>query len=276
MANPYVFEIDGYEFPRADVPARGPIVEQSPQKWSKYDIIGGGSPGTILTYLGAASQEWDYVSNATAATLAKLQAVYAGKKEVLFKTPQNTTGFKVLMTSLTVEHKEPSWNSRYLCEFTLVSREQVSGPIVEEEEDLPTIVRKTADETVNFSVTYQNDDELLFAVGANEVWVGQFVLKVAIKAASDIKAVLSVPAGANYELWFHGDPTQTAGEVAVLGQGVSGIPRYTSDATIGIIIEFLVNVGGTAGNVILQWAQASAVAENTQILTDSYLIAWKQ
>ena len=38
----------------------------------------------------------------------------------------------------------------------------------------------------------------------------------------------------------------------------------------GIVIN-----GGTAGNLQLQWAQQTATAVNTKVLTNSYLTAWR-
>lgn len=118
----YVFEIDGYTFPRADVPARGPFVEFSPQRWQEDDVIGVADAGTILTFLGYSSQRWDFVSRAVTATKDKLLAIYNARAEVLFKTPQNTTGFNVVMTRLAIQYKEPIDGGLFLCEFTLVKR----------------------------------------------------------------------------------------------------------------------------------------------------------
>lgn len=122
MATAYVFELDGYTFPRGDVPARGPIIEITPQRWSKQDVLGATNPGSILTFLGFESASWDLVSHAVTATKDKLLAVYNGRTEVLWKTPQNTTGFNVLMTRLAVQYAEPIENGKFLCEFTLVRR----------------------------------------------------------------------------------------------------------------------------------------------------------
>lgn len=123
MATAYVFVLDGYTFPRADVPARGPIEEFATQRWSEQDVLGTGDPGTILTFLGTKSQRWDFVSRAIEATKDKLLAVYNARLAVTFKTPQNaSTGFSVVMTALRVQHTEPIEDSKFLCEFTLVAR----------------------------------------------------------------------------------------------------------------------------------------------------------
>ncbi len=75
MATAYVFVLDGYTFPRADVPARGPIEEFDIQRWSEQDVLGTANPGTILTFLGTKSQQWDFVSRGVTATKDKLVGV---------------------------------------------------------------------------------------------------------------------------------------------------------------------------------------------------------
>jgi hypothetical protein len=123
MGSPYVFVLDGYTFPRDDIPAHGPLVEFSLGQWSRHNVLGAADPGTILTLIGTRSQEWDFVSRASEATKDKLVAVNDGQVKVNFKTPQNpTTGFNVAMTRLLIQHIAPIENSRYLCEFTLVKR----------------------------------------------------------------------------------------------------------------------------------------------------------
>lgn len=42
----------------------------------------------------------------------------------------------------------------------------------------PTLVRKTADQTVNNSTTLVNDNHLSLAVGANEVWAIFLCLRI--------------------------------------------------------------------------------------------------
>ena len=85
-------------------------------------MLGTADPGTVLTMIGTQSQRWTFVSRAVTATKDKLLAVYNGQNEVTLKTPQNTTGFKVIMTRLVVHYEEPIENGKFLCEFDLVKR----------------------------------------------------------------------------------------------------------------------------------------------------------
>lgn len=123
MGSPYVFVIDGYTFPRPDVPALGPLTEFNLRRWIEQDVIGTADPGTILTMIGTRSPRWPFVSRACEATRDKLVAVYAGETVVNFKTPDNpTTGFDVIMTRLLVHHRTAIAGTRSLCEFTLMKR----------------------------------------------------------------------------------------------------------------------------------------------------------
>ena len=119
----YSFILDGYTFPRADVPARGPIIYHQPQNWSEQDIIGSTATGaTVETFLGLKSQEWTWISRASTATKDKLLAVYNGRTAVVLKTPQDATGINVVMTDLKIQYIEPIEDGKFLCEFTLVRR----------------------------------------------------------------------------------------------------------------------------------------------------------
>ena len=123
MTTAYAFILDGYTFPRSDVPARGPIVYHQPQNWSRMDIVGATtSTATTLTFLGVKSQEWTFVSRAVTATKDKLLALYNARAAFLMKTPQDATGVNVVMTELSIQYSEPIEDGKFLCEFTLVRR----------------------------------------------------------------------------------------------------------------------------------------------------------
>lgn len=137
------------------------------------------------------------------------------------------------------------------------------------------IIRKTADESVNNSNAMQNDDELLFAVAANEVWLVEIVLinKSATSGTPCMKCQLSLPSGAVFRGWVSGtDPS----EENLFGWWNGGSKSFYADSVdyylwfhaIGVLIN-----GGTAGNMQLQWAQNTATAENTTLKANSCIIA---
>lgn len=144
----------------------------------------------------------------------------------------------------------------------------------------PTIVRKTADETVLNSAVLQNDDHLLLAIAASEVWAVDFVFIVtgAISATPDFKFAVTVPVAAacSYGLTAEVANAATATDVG------TAIPAtaMSVDIAIGEVklvrVRVVVTNGANAGNVQLQWAQnAATVDESITVKANSYLIAHK-
>jgi hypothetical protein len=153
-----------------------------------------------------------------------------------------------------------------------------------------TIVRKTADETVNNSKVLQNDDHLLLAIAANEVWLVELVLLIqSVSAGSDFKCGWAYPAGCSI-YWgavaAHKDATEVSDWTTAQDTYVS----YAANALLtaastrsspgmagiyGIILKAIVINGATAGNLNFQWAQVTATAEDTKVLANSCLIAHK-
>jgi len=146
----------------------------------------------------------------------------------------------------------------------------------------PTTVRKTADETVTSSTVLQNDNHLLLAMAANEIWEVRFKLMVTAAQAGDIKYAFTVPAGATVKHTYFGPVI-----------GVTATPFVTYSATLQdaavdrspgildvsdptlVIIEAIVVCGATPGNLQLQWAQNTSNATATTVLANSCLIAHK-
>lgn len=138
------------------------------------------------------------------------------------------------------------------------------------------LVRKSADETVNNSSTLQNDDELLLAIAANEVWAFELMLFNTSPSAADIKFALTIPTGASM-LWL--PPGTSYWSIAAawtssgLGINASGgaLAVMGNASTIGFQIKGFVVCGATAGNLQLQWAQNAATVGDTIVHTNSWL-----
>ena len=122
MSLTYEFIIDGTTIPTGEKPTRGPIVDFGRKRWIEQEVLGNASPGTILTLIGESSQKWDFESRASEAIKDKYLAVYNGEIPVLLKTPQDSTGFNVVMTKFFAEYKTALHASLFLCKFTLVRR----------------------------------------------------------------------------------------------------------------------------------------------------------
>lgn len=135
-----------------------------------------------------------------------------------------------------------------------------------------TVLRKTSDETVNNSTTLQNDDDFSFSVGGNEVWYVEIHAGVQILAASDFKFTFTLPSGATMSV---------QAMVADAGTNIRGADGTTPGSAIIFIsatnptmlhIWAQFTISSTAGTAQFQWAQNSAVAEDTKILTRAFML----
>lgn len=144
-------------------------------------------------------------------------------------------------------------------------------------------VRKTIDESIPSNTTLQDDDALLFAIAASEVWQFEFVVHASSASDTpDIKfSVTFTGAAGATGTWGH----QGIQSTATTTPSVVAVSRYVFDAsspsvggviaaadTPNRIVGVVVN-STTAGNIILQWAQNSSNATATTVKTGSYLLA---
>ncbi len=134
-----------------------------------------------------------------------------------------------------------------------------------------TFVYKSSDESVNNSDTLQDDDELLFAVGANELWIFQFWLDVVDTTSADFSYGFSGPAGSAI-VWAPIPQMATSGSV------VTTIRRTTAIDTEGAgqpLHHALgrIDTAGTSGTLQLEWSQVNVTANNTTIRAGSWLTA---
>ena len=152
----------------------------------------------------------------------------------------------------------------------------------------PTIVPKTADETVNNSAVLQNDDHLLLAIAANEVWLVEVTLLIqGASANADFKCGWAYPTGCTIK-WGHlaKDTAAASGSGFMPSGGALTTPIVIATET-SVLVTGLANIicgavyraivinGATAGTLNLQWAQNTATAEDTKVLANSCLIAHK-
>lgn len=142
------------------------------------------------------------------------------------------------------------------------------------------MLRKTARETVNNSTTLQDDDHLLFALAANEIWAFELFLISNGPAAGDIKFAFTVPGGAML-MWEGIGLEATAAAHADLGihplMTVSGTAQAFGELgganwVLTRIFGTVVN-GATPGDLQLQWAQNGADGTDTHLEANSWLKA---
>ena len=150
----------------------------------------------------------------------------------------------------------------------------------------PTVVRKSSDETVTGSTTLQDDDELTFAIGANETWAVEVHLYLRASTAFDgnVKFATSAPAGATGRHSVTGlDPSNGGGATTgtVKNQSFGGLSTALSVGvaasgsadSYALYTASVVN-DSTPGDVTVQWAQLNA-SGTTTVLAGSFLVAYQ-
>lgn len=134
------------------------------------------------------------------------------------------------------------------------------------------IIRKTSDETVNNSTTLQNDDILFWSVGANDVWVFTLYIRGDSSAIADLKVGWSVPASTVMS-WKDVNTAEAAAELTAASTDV--FDGQGAGTAFTAVIQGVMVVSTTAGTAQLQWAQNTAEASNTKLLTNSYLLLYR-
>lgn len=145
-------------------------------------------------------------------------------------------------------------------------------------------VRKTSDETVNNSTTLQNDDQLLIALPTAGTFGFRCILYYDSSTTGDFKAAFTMPAGATM-LWGGIGPATGASNTTGDGQFGTATASGTAVAyggagtgtanTVILRIDGEITMGGTSGNLQLQWAQNTLDATNTVVRTRSRLEVWR-
>jgi hypothetical protein len=132
---------------------------------------------------------------------------------------------------------------------------------------------KSADQTISSQTTLVNDADMRFAVAANSVYEFHVYLRYSSGTGQDWKSSFTVPAGANARFQRIGNTitgslggdTEYADTDSVTSQG-RGVGTHLNSQFFGTLWT-----GGTAGNIIFQWAQATSGAFNTTLYQYSYL-----
>ena len=138
------------------------------------------------------------------------------------------------------------------------------------------VVRKTADEIVNNSAAFQDDDHLLFGIGASETWVFRFTLYfTSVTATPDSKVTVTAPTGATCDFALKDTEAAVVQPRVTTCGTTSGATAIAAGATdVFELVGTVVN-STTTGNVTMQWAQNTATAENTTLFQGSYVTAFK-
>jgi len=134
-------------------------------------------------------------------------------------------------------------------------------------------VVKKVDETVNNSETLQDDDELFMALDINAVYGFYLMVIMNSGAVPDFKYDFNVPSGAA--------GIKISGSWSSSGESV--VRNFGSDITVTTDAQNeIVNctgrctMGGTAGNLQMEWAQENQTVADTKVILGSYLVVWKE
>ncbi|MBA7708454.1 hypothetical protein ES703_117353 [subsurface metagenome] len=147
----------------------------------------------------------------------------------------------------------------------------------------PTIVRKAADKTLNNVAVLENDNHLLMAVAANEIWqIDIFLLIRAHSVTPDLKIGFSYPvdclidwggigSGKSLSSYSWGVCLITASQFRKIQTGTLSVG--TDNDYSCFKFSLIVANGANSGNINLQWCQHVANASDTIVQENSCLIA---
>lgn len=147
---------------------------------------------------------------------------------------------------------------------------------------LPTVVMKTAAESVASSVTLQDDNELTFPLVANATYIVDAYLiahqTVDAATAIDINTEWSTPSGSSGGKWCFGPQLgMTDRENTSM---VASFHLHATDRRYGLdssgetvaIHEHLIILTTTAGDLTFRWAQSTSNANATVVTDNSHMI----
>lgn len=135
------------------------------------------------------------------------------------------------------------------------------------------IKRKSVIETVNNSATIQNDNDLVWPLAINSFYIlGPCSLFYDSSTVADLQIQWFAPAGASM-LWG-AVGLDTALAVRMSAGLPSAAPSAFGGAGAGAIRQIslsgVITTGGTAGSLVLQWAQNTLEATNTNMQPGSF------
>lgn len=131
------------------------------------------------------------------------------------------------------------------------------------------IARRTADQQVVSSTVLVDDNTLIVPVAANEVWQNEWQLRFTAPSTGDVKIGFTFPTAG--ELGFQLAYTDASAVIQAEQQAYTTSPttaltlNVKVDSTLSLHIPTLYVGGANAGNVKLQFAQATSNATPTII-----------
>lgn len=162
--------------------------------------------------------------------------------------------------------------------FFASARKRVLGQLLD-----VVFKRKASDESVTSSTALQNDDDLFFSIGANEVWVVDFTLYViSASATPKIDYQVTVPASGvvktSQDNVVFAANAQSGDVDRFSGASASEPATYVASSGSGgfaqLVNFHVIVVNSTnAGTVQLKWAQHVSNGTATIVQANSHMIA---
>ncbi|MGE0696358.1 MAG: hypothetical protein AB7O59_19740 [Pirellulales bacterium] len=135
-------------------------------------------------------------------------------------------------------------------------------------------VRKSADENVASSTTLQNDDHLKITLQAGKTYAfNGAIFATSTSSAPDIKIAFTTPSGTTMDIGFlaaFGTQIRRAEMLETSGVASSPIAIGSNTNTV-IQLMGTIAVGGTGGDITLQWAQGTSNGTATTVKQGSFL-----
>ncbi len=135
-----------------------------------------------------------------------------------------------------------------------------------------TFVYKASDESVNNSNTVQDDDDLKFTVGTNELWIFQVYVHVTDTTTANIKLTFTGPASSTAVWSRHPGFGITDTFAPSVPRALTTELSSEADDRIHYLLGSI-DTAGTSGTLQFQWAQVTATANDTTVKAGSWLTA---
>lgn len=154
-----------------------------------------------------------------------------------------------------------------------------ASPHPEATKNVQNLILKSADQTVNNSTSFIDDNDLLFEVGRNEIWIVEYTLFHRSDNTPEIKFLIDLPSGATF---VQGGHRTTAGAGSHIGDidtdsNTSGgiVCSGSTGQDMMTLFNGVITISTTGGECKLQWAQWVADMSNTIVRKNSYIKAFR-
>ena len=173
-------------------------------------------------------------------------------------------GFPVLTRSLAELITPPIWNADVVANMNLLMHLQA---------------RKTSNQSVTSSTALVSDADLQLPVGASDVYLFRFHVRYDAGSTGDFKVAFALPASGQIDAAGSGSILSSTGTFqdtswqAITTTDASPLSFAGAGANLPrtLLIDGTYIGGGTAGTVILRWAQNTSDGTATRTLAQSTL-----